>query len=188
MTPSLYSASIADIGKPVAEKIKKPRSEKQIAAFEKAREALKLKKEQKKVPEAPIKDEVKIEVPPETPKEEKIETPITSETPKVEALEKIEAPKEVTAPVKKAKKVKVEAQTQTDENPPLWFKNYVIGVKEEQAKINNSKIPKKQVRIEANDIAQKQWQQPVTRERVQNSVNNHMQKMYSMVFPNRKLY
>lgn len=205
MAPSLYATKISDLAKPVSEpKEKKPRSEKQIAAFEKAREARKKTLEAKKSYEKPVEKVEQMEPasPPQTVSEPEIETQVLEDV----KVEEEEIPKE-TKPKKerKTKKrpaseeisetitekaIKIETKeetTQSEEEAPAWFKSYVIGVKEEQAKAANDKRPKKQVRIEASAVAQKQWQQPQTRERVQNTVNNHMQKMYSMVFPNRRL-
>jgi len=61
-----------------------------------------------------------------------------------------------------------------------------MGVKEEQARMSVKKIPKKQVKFEADQEASEKWGEPVTRERVNRTVDNHMQSMYAMVFPNRK--
>lgn len=202
MAPSLYATKIADLGKPVSEntekKEKKPRSEKQIAAFEKAREARKKTLEAKKSFEKPVEpasppktvsepettevlEDIKVEVQAESSSEE-------PSKPKKERKTKKRAASETFEVAEKAVKIETKDEaTQSEEEAPSWFKSYVIGVKEEQAKAANDKRPKKQVRIEAQAVAQKQWQQPQTRERVQNTVNNHMQKMYSMVFPNRRL-
>jgi hypothetical protein len=202
MTPSLYATKISDLGKPVSEKApkeKKPRSEKQIAAFEKAREARKKTLESKKSFEKPVEtpasppktvsepevsDEVKVEIEKQVVE---VKDDGSKESPKAEEKRKT---KKRAAPKTEEvieKSEKIETGNQTEEEAPTWFKSYVIGVKEEQAKANNDKRPKKQVRIEAKEVAHQKWQQPQTRERVQNTVNNHMQSMYSKVFPNRRL-
>jgi hypothetical protein len=205
MAPSLYATKISDLAKPVSEKPvsekpvkeKKPRSEKQIAAFEKAKEARKKTLETKKS----FEKSVEPESPPETEKTvsepEVVDEVMVEEEPKSKTkrtkkkcaeevkLEKRQADEVIEPETSKA--AKVEVSSQSEEEPPAWFKSYVIGVKEEQAKLANDKRPKKQVRIEAKEYAQKEWQKPQIRERVNNTNNSHMQKMYSMVFPNRRL-
>lgn len=199
MSPSLYATKISDLGKPVSEKIpkeKKPRSEKQIAAFEKAKEARKKTLESKKSFEKPVEEPAS---PPKTVSEPEVSDEVKIEVEKgqdkVDGNEEPPKPKEKSQTKKRSapknevvdQSEKIEKVVQTEEEAPTWFKSYVIGVKEEQAKASNDKRPKKQVRLEAKEVAQQQWQQPQTRERVQNTVNNHMQKMYSMIFPNRRL-
>lgn len=204
MTPSLYATKISDLAKPVSEKTvkeKKPRSEKQIAAFEKAREARKKTLDDKKSFEKPseptsppktisepeVSDEVKVENNEETVEENIIVSEEPAKPKEKRQTKKRSAPKQEEI-VEKAEKIETNNYSkETEEEAPAWFKSYVVGVKEEQAKAGNDKRPKKQVRIEAKEVAQQQWQQPQTRERVQNTVNNHMQKMYSMIFPKRRL-
>jgi hypothetical protein len=75
------------------------------------------------------------------------------------------------------KKHRVEEST-----PPAWFKQYVAGVKKEESKVSNDKKPQRQIQLEANEVAENQWKDGFTRDRVRNEVDNHMSRMYQMMF------
>ena len=198
MPPKIYAANVEQVGQQIDAPAKPARTEKQIAAAEKA----KLRRQAKKMlaqetpeeaPVPPVDEKVKK---PRKRKQAVKEADSSSET--VETLvnepvekkkkqkvlieEKVEEPpKEV-----KPKKVRKPKSPKADDEPPKWFKSYIMGVKEEQARMSTTKIPKKQVRFEADQEANEKWCEPVTRERVNRSVDHHMQSLYSMVFPNRK--
>ena len=70
--------------------------------------------------------------------------------------------------------------------PPAWFQKYVAGVKSEEAKQSSVKVPKKEVLQEAKQTAQEQWNNGLTRDRIQNEVDSHMSRMYGMIFNNRR--
>ena len=76
------------------------------------------------------------------------------------------------------------------EDVPEFFKSYVKGVKEEEAQQpqpdGQKRRPKKQVRIAAEKEAEELWQKPVIRARANLEVNNHMQRMYGMIFKGRQ--
>lgn len=219
MAPTLYSANLSDIAKPVKsrkqknvdvptlpaapieaeipvetqkeqvvpeEPKKKERSEKQLAAFERAKESRRLKKEaldhakseevrlQKEaqdVEEAALKakDEKKLAM-----KEKR--RLAREEKPKVMELQGEPLPK-------KQRTVK----TQTPDDPPSWFKSYIMGVNTEKSKITEEKKPQRQLRYESNAQAETQWKEPLTRNRVTSEVDSHMNKMYSMIFNNRQV-
>ena len=76
----------------------------------------------------------------------------------------------------------VEKLSQTDEEPPAWFKKYVAGVKNEERMHQEPKKPKKEVAREANEVAQQQWGNGLVRDRVRNEVDKHMGRMYQMIF------
>lgn len=78
-----------------------------------------------------------------------------------------------------------EAMKDADEEPPKWFKQYVQGVKKEEAKLSSEKKPKKQVQFEAKEHAQAAWKDAPTRERVLHEAGNHMSRMYHTIFPGR---
>lgn len=212
---TLYSASLMDIAKPVEKKGKKEKvaaeetvekpelSEKRKAALEKAQETRKRKREEAAAlknaeneaiaaKEAEIKaKEEEIARKKEEAKErrrlkkaQKLEkqeqTPASSETSEVcEELKESPEPQ-----VKRQKKVKV---PRDDSIPPTWFQKYVEGVKQEEARQSQAKVSKKQVEIEAKNAATKQWQDGLTRDRIQNEVDGHMSRMYGMIFHNRKM-
>lgn len=74
-----------------------------------------------------------------------------------------------------------------DSEPPAWFQKYVAGVKQEEAKQAATKVPKRQVEEQARTVAQEQWKDGLTRDRVQNEVDGHMSRMYGMIFGHRRL-
>jgi len=217
--PKLYTADLLDIAVPVKKDLKetkeseqpkelkgekKPRTEKQIAALEKAKEARRLKKETKEQEQA---NDLAI-------KELAIKTALENETKIVEkkamAAEKRRLAKEakkqviltpepsipespdvdVAEPVKEKKTRKRKSITVIDPDevePPKWFSKYVEGVKQEQNIHSQERKPKKQVKVEANEDAKTQWQDGHTRDRLNNELNNHAARMYGMIFGNRKM-
>jgi len=82
----------------------------------------------------------------------------------------------------KPKKVKVQKAKKDDTVPPAWFERFVEGAKMEEAQISAEKKPIKQVKAEAKEVAQAHWGNGVTRDRVNNEMNSHMNRMYSMIF------
>lgn len=208
MPPKIYAANVEDVGKPIADD--KSRTPKQDAAAEKA----KLRRQAKKqtvteTPEAvaPVPVDEKAKAPrkrkqvhkeTESNLSEGAETLVDGESKKPkkqkdqkEVLKVKESKESVLEDVKvkvkvKKPRVKIEKIPEERDEAPKWFKSYIMGVKEEQSRMSALKIPKKQVRFEADQEAAAKWCEPVTRERVNRTVDNHMQSMYSMVFPNRK--
>jgi hypothetical protein len=81
---------------------------------------------------------------------------------------------------------KTEKMIVDDTQPPQWFKSYIQGVREEEALLSATKVSKKVTKALAHDEATAKWKEPVTRERVNKSVDTHMQKMYATIFPNRR--
>ena len=77
----------------------------------------------------------------------------------------------------------VDAAVQTLEEPPAWFKKYVAGVKNEERELREApKKPKKEVAKEADEMARQQWGNGLVRDRVNNEVDKHMNRMYQMIF------
>jgi len=210
---TLYSADVLDLAKPVTkekqqsknvdekldqkvEKIKKPPTEKQLAALAKAQETRKRKREAmieekeniekaemerlKKEAEAEQRKLEKKELQKEkrkakkAEKEQKVPTP----PPTVNSAEDLSLDESIDYEIKKLKK---------DQDPPVWFKQYVAGVKKEEAKISREKKPKKQIQKEAQEVAQTQWADGFTRDRVRNEVDGHMSRMYQMMFGGRRM-
>lgn len=201
----LYAADLIDFEKPkpIAEKtdklpeepkVKKEMTEKQKAALLKAQETRKLKKEAaakekleqeelaRKLQEAALKkprkkakveeavkvEEVKVEEKPKKQKKVKVAEPVPEPTPE---------------PVPEPKKRKRESKPKSND-PPEWFKKYVEGVQKEKAAAGGD-VSKKQetiIKNEALKVAQKSWDSGFTRDRVQNEVDSHMNRMYSMIF------
>jgi hypothetical protein len=69
--------------------------------------------------------------------------------------------------------------------PPAWFEKYVQGVKKEEAMVKTEKVPAKKVKLDAQETAKERWDDGLTRDRVTNEVDNHMTRMYSMIFNKR---
>lgn len=72
-------------------------------------------------------------------------------------------------------------QKKTDE-PPAWFKKYVAGVKNEESQHQSARKPKKEIAKEADQMAAQQWGNGLVRDRVRNEVDQHMSRMYQMIF------
>jgi len=58
-------------------------------------------------------------------------------------------------------------------------------VKQQEQKVSAEKKTQKVVREEAKEIAQDKWNDGLTRDRVQQEVDSHMGRMYSMMFGRR---
>jgi hypothetical protein len=205
----LYAADLIDFEKPkpITEKtdklpeepkVKKEMTEKQKAALLKAQETRRLKKEAaakekqeqeelaRKLQEAALKkprkkvkvEEVKVEE--AVPVEEK---PKKQKKVKVAAPAPEPAPEPTPEPAPEPKKRKRESKPKSND-PPEWFKKYVEGVQKEKAAAGGD-VSKKQetiIKNEALKVAQKSWDSGFTRDRVQNEVDSHMNRMYSMIF------
>lgn len=178
---------------------KKPMSEARLAALEKAKETRKRKREEalaaKAAEEAEIKakqDEIKAKEEEIARKKEeakekrrlKREAKKQEATPPVSASESGTSEGVVEEIEEKPKKIRKTKPPRDDSIPPAWFQKYVEGVKTEEAKIAN--VPKKQATEQARQVAQNAWDDGLTRDRVQHEVDNHMGRMYSMIFHNRK--
>jgi hypothetical protein len=205
----LYSAKIDDIAKPVVDeteqvkqvKEKKPRSEKQIAALEKAKEARKRKreeieskKEEIKQKEKEIEEAVDEAVAKKIKKVEKVQESTPSITSEEEApvkkSRKQAKPKQVpqksevdivaSAPGSPVERSKRPAVAEDVHEPPAWFKTFIANTKAEEAKLSKPKKPRKQVRQEAEAMAQHKWQDSHTRDRVNTQADNHMRQMHQL--------
>lgn len=161
--------SVEDVDADVVDVVeqKKPRTEKQIQAFEKAKETRRLKKEAL----AEIENQ-KLKQQDELILKEK-------ELAEMKVL-KLLAAKEKRL-LKKAASVPVLAEV-VDEEPPKWFKKYMTSVKLEENMVKSDRQPVKKVKLEAQDCAHKEWQNGLTRDRVKNEIDGHMNRMYSQIF------
>jgi hypothetical protein len=191
----LYAADLVDFEKPKpiqkeegvkaepVKKEKKPLSEKQIAALAKGQETRKLKKEQaakekaemeelsKKLTEAAQKRKRKVEV-----KEEEKEEP--KPEPKKKKVKVVQEEVVVATEIKEEPKKRIPRKKSNE--PPEWFKKYVEGVQKEKTS-GGAEVSKKQetiIKNEALKVAQKSWDSGFTRDRVQNEVDQHMNRMY----------
>lgn len=152
-------------------KPKKPRTEKQIAATERMKAARAAKKSVPTEPEPQLESEEK----PKRKRKLKLVVP-EKEEPSKEELDQIV--EEVLQPKKKrAKRDPAEA--------PIWFQKYLEGVKKEQAEASSTKVPRKQIQEEAKQLADEKWKDGMVRDRVQNELDHHASRMYSMIFGRR---
>jgi len=208
---TLYSADVLDLAKPVSKKgkgkkvaepepelaepapvkEKKAPSEKQLAALAKAQETRKRKREEAEQAKVDAEEAVKATAAAEEEKKK------IAEAKKEAAREKRRAKKQLPTPAESmdeeidraVEEIVPEPKKQKtdDTEPPSWFKQYVAGVKKEEAKISREKKPKKQIQKEAVEVAQKNWSDSFTRDRVRNEVDGHMSRMYQMMFAGRRM-
>jgi hypothetical protein len=179
-----------------AVKEKKAPSEKQLAALAKAQESRKRKREEAEAAKVAAENEEKARIAAEEDKKKLIEAKKEAAREKRRAKKQLPSPaesmdeeidravEEIAPPKKKVKIVKAPVD---ESGPPTWFKQYVAGVKKEEAKISHDKKPKKQIQKEAEDVAVKNWSDSFTRDRVRNEVDGHMSRMYQMMFAGRRL-
>jgi hypothetical protein len=177
---------------PVAEKPKRVLSEKQKEALLKGQETRRLKKEalqkekeehealEKKLLEAQKKPRKRKVLEIEAPPVEEIEVATEEVIPK-----KKRTPKPKPEPIPESIEAEPKPKRAKKENePPVWFKKYVEDVQKEKASIGGE-VSKKQeniIKTEALKVAKKSWQSGFTRDRVQGEVDNHMNRMYGMIF------
>lgn len=220
---TLYAADVMDLAKPVETKKrklapkkeavitpppsetetpvpvpvpKKPRTEKQIAALARAKEARLRKKQEREA----LQETLQKQVDEEQQKAEALATKkeAAKEKRRLAALRRKEAKKElddavaavqsekpqssehVTVPEIAKPKVKKVRMKRNPEDPPAWFQKYVEGVKREQAQ--GEKKPVKQIQQEAQEEAKTKWGDGMVRDRLTNEVDAHMSRMYNMIF------
>lgn len=195
----LYAADLIDFEKPKpiskepevekVEKVVKPKkemSEKQKASLLKAQETRRLKKEaaeQEKIESEALAQKLQDAALKKPRKKVKVEA--VAEV-KVEEVKPVKVKKEKTvkvaepvSEVEEPKKRKRELKPKSND-PPEWFKKYVEGVQKEKAATGGD-VSKKQetiIKNEALKVAQKSWDSGFTRDRVQNEVDSHMNRMY----------
>lgn len=172
----------------VEKKEKKPPTEKQLAARAKFAENRKKKLEETAAEKLRLENEI-------VEKQKEIEAKETTIAEKKKArAEKRKAAKqekEMDVAVEEAiedpkdpkpKKQRVQKPKRDESVPPVWFEKFVESAKMEESKIAVDKKPVKQVKEEAKAVAQAQWQDGYTRDRVNQQVDNHMSKLYGMIF------
>lgn len=199
---ALYATNVSDAKKVTKEKTpkepapKKERSEKQIAAFEKAKETRKRKRDEAellsklaaeeeiaKLAREDAEKEAQVKALAERDAAEAAAKQAKKEAAKQKRLQKqLATPPESTESTSPAKEVTVSEPSVSKEEPPSWFKKYISGVKLEENHHATPPIAKKVVKQNAEVEAANQWQQGVVRDRVNNEVNQHMHRLYSQIF------
>lgn len=203
---TLYSADISKLAVPVkkvaykkqTKKMKsvEPETNQEITPVVPVEEPVK-KTRKRKAPAKPVAVPETVDEKPKkkrAPKQKSVPEPEPVPEPVPEKKKRVQKPKakvveemEVDEPEKPKRKPKVKkevvvAETQISVEPPAWFNKYVESVKKEQAQMLEIKVPQKQVKQEAQEAATKSWNDGLTRDRVSNEVDNHMSRMYSMIF------
>lgn len=180
---TLYAAKVSDI--PTE---KKPRTEKQIAAFAKAQETRKrkreeadlLKEEEIKKKEAELAQTQKqLEEAEEKRRVANEKRRLAREAKKV-AEPAIEEPLEL--PAAAATVQPAPAPKKDDGEPPNWFKKYVENVKQNENDVSTPRKAQKVVKQEAREIADQKWALPNVRAQVNKSVDTHLDRMYKEIF------
>ena len=142
------------------------------ARAEKARAARLAKKEASKEPAKKVRISIGVGEPENTP----------PPTPAKKVRKRKAKGEEV--PVGEHKKTKT-VETQTENEPPAWFKSFMANTRVEEAKIKQPKKAQRAVRKEAAAEAHVKWQEPEVRERVSKEQDHHMasmHKLYSQIF------
>lgn len=187
----LYAADLVDFEKPKpiqkeetaepVKKEKKPLSEKQIAALAKGQETRKLKKEQAAKEKAEMEELSKKLTEAAPKKKRKVEVKVEEEPkpePKKKKVKVVQEEVVVATEIKEEPKKRIPRKKSNE--PPEWFKKYVEGVQKEKTS-GGAEVSKKQetiIKNEALKVAQKSWDSGFTRDRVQNEVDQHMNRMY----------
>jgi hypothetical protein len=168
----LYSADVDSVAKPVSVSAKvakkAPRKKRKTLDQQMVEKQLEIKEKEKELEEALKKPEpcepTKLSItPPPSVSEVEVEKPI--EKP-------IEKPEE-----KLVEKIKV---SKDDNDPPAWFKTFISNAKQQESRIKEPKKPRKQVKVEAEKIAQQQWNDEYTRNRYNQQADQHMRKMHQL--------
>jgi hypothetical protein len=179
---------------PIAEKQKREMTDKQKVALVKMQEARKRKKEEANLAKQQQENAAVSRKKEEEEKQQallakkeaaKEKRRIAAEKRKAEQTLSKEIEQEVTNLIKtpKAKKARVVR----GDNPPGWFQKYIEGVKREQSHSTADKKPVKQIQQEAEQEAKSKWGNGLVRDRLQNEVDGHMNRMYGMIFGSRNM-
>ncbi len=216
---TLYATDVMDLAKPVKKKAvkmitppasesesttppeKKPRTEKQLAAFEKAKETRKRNKEareeatrleQEQAQAQAAQQQQALEAA-EAKKEERKQKRKLAALKRKELTQDIDqavlqvqsekphSSESASVPELPKPKVKRTRMKRNPEDPPAWFQKYMEGVAREQG----DKKPVKQIQQEAQELAKSKWEDGLVRDRLTNEVDAHMNRMYSMIFGRR---
>jgi len=177
--------------------VKKPKTEKQLAALERAKDArIKKKEEAKLAQEAELKaveeaqkaivaKEAEIEKKKLERKEKRAAKKAgSSKEGSVTSVELDKVIKEVekVEEVEKPKKVKKVVKSVDSSEPPEWFKKYIRGQQVEQNNLSKEKKSAIVLKKESNEVAANAWKDDLTRDRVNQERDNHMSRMYSSIF------
>lgn len=147
------------------------------------------KKKRVRKPKAKVEPEIVV---PETPKLKRVRKPKVVVEPEIEPEVIPEKPKrkiEIIEPPqpKKRPKHSVPVKKIIDgnlaEEPPAWFKSYLITeeTRRNADKEKRERVPIKEVKRVAEEKANFRWNDGETRTKVNNQVTDHMNKLYSQI-------
>jgi hypothetical protein len=152
-------------------------------------------------PATPPTSPTKIDKPTPAPvtkqRKRKTVAPVVPPSPPVEKVEEEKVEEEVKPPVtKKPRKQKSKAlpvapkviiDGKGADDPPSWFKNYLLdeAKRRNEDKEKKSRVPMSEVKKDAHEKAQVKWNDGLTRDRVTNEVNSHMNRLYSQIHGRR---
>ncbi|MES2875512.1 MAG: hypothetical protein V4708_17440 [Bacteroidota bacterium] len=210
--PSLYATDVESLSKPIKRitptkikvkttptpppspvvKEKKPPTEKQLANRAKFAENRKRKRDDDLAAKAALEQEAKAKEEALAAKKlaaaEKRKAKKAAEsinTAVDEALEeKVEKPKKPSkrkAEPTEEKPLKKKVEKNPNE-PPAWVHKFIESAIIEKGKVTDEKKPMKQVKEEAKTTAQEHWDDGHTRDRVTREVDQHMNRLYGMIF------
>lgn len=91
------------------------------------------------------------------------------------------------APTKKPRKAAAseeppKASDMTQDTPPKWFTKYMTEMITEKQIQEGTKVAKKELKRQGEEMATNKWADPHTRTRVRNSVDQQQDALYSMIF------
>jgi hypothetical protein len=158
---------------------KKQKTEKQLAALERAREKRRMAKEEKERVEKEVVEQEAAAAAIQLAKKEALK-----EKRRLAREQKL-------AEIEPEEKAKVIASRRSrpvyreENDPPVWFKKYIETVKTEQSKLGAEKKASKTIKEEAQHEANEFWKDEPSRSRVTHEVDKHMDRMYSMIFNKR---
>lgn len=165
--------------------VKKPRTEAQIAATKKAAETRKANKAAEVELRLKIASTEKaLEQAVQKKENKRKRKAVQQEESPSESTEDI-VDQEVAKVVKKQRAPKTVAIVPEPEEPPAYLQKYIQGVLKSQNEASEVKKPQKQIKEEAAVQSKAAWGDGVKRDIVRTEVDNHMNRMYRMMFPQR---
>lgn len=83
-------------------------------------------------------------------------------------------------------KPKKKRKTNPDE-PPAWFLKFHQDYQKEKVKLDETKVPAKEIKQQAKELAHVHWQDPQIQQRAQSEFNNHQARLFGQIFVGRRL-
>jgi hypothetical protein len=144
------------------------------------------RKNTKKVEEPPVVvvEEEKIDEPPKKKQRKQKDTttpPTPPPSPEKKEVPKPKKTRQKSKPLPPAPAVIIDGKA-ADE-PPSWFKNYLLteAKRRNEEKEKKERVPVSEVKKVVSETAQKKWNDGLTRDRVTNEVNTHMNRLYQQI-------